>query len=68
MDRAGIGVTRRWLIRVESFRDRGGTMVPRDGAAAMMPPGSVSGVQGGSLTARMGSGRDARSLEAPIDG
>src|SRR5207244_4227332 len=35
---AGIGVTRRWLIGVESFRDRGGTMVPRDGAARSCHP------------------------------
>ncbi len=45
-------------MRVESFRDGTGTMVP---------PGSGPGVQGGRLTIRIGgSGSDARSLEAPI--
>ena len=44
-------------MRVESFRDGDGTMVP---------PGSVPGVHGGRLTTTMGSGGDARSPEAPI--
>jgi hypothetical protein len=44
-------------MRVESFCDGHGTMVPS---------GSAPRIEAGRLMATMGFGRDARSLEAPI--
>ena len=55
--RDGIGVTRRWPMRVESFRE----------APARWCRPNQDYVQGGRLTTRVGgSGSDVRSLEAPI--